>query len=395
VGGSFTTAGGSPAFRVARWDGSSWSALGTGVTGDVRAIAISGSDVYVGGSFTAAGGSPALRVARWDGSSWFALGGGLSETVNAIAIDGSSVYVGGAFTTAGGSGAFRIARWNGSSWSVLGSGTSGTVNAIAVDGSELYVGGEFTTAGGLAAARIARWDGSNWSSLGSGTTGIVRAVDAIGGDVHVGGDFTVAGTNPSFYFGRYNPVIVSILITSFRAELDVSGVKLWWDIFADEDVEEFRIYRREEGGVSYERINARDRIPPDARTYIDTSIEFGKTYQYILGVARPDGSEVRSLAVDVKTASHALSLAQNYPNPFNPSTTISFTLPGATHVNLVVVDAQGKIVTTLMDGTLVAGPQEVQWNGRDARGNAVSSGVYFYRLQAGKRVQTRKMVLIK
>jgi len=95
-----------PANYIAKWNGSSWSALGSGVGGySVTAIAISGSDVYVGGSFTAAGGVPANYIAKWNGSSWSALGSGVSggsfDQVKAIAISGSDVYVGGTFTTAG------------------------------------------------------------------------------------------------------------------------------------------------------------------------------------------------------------------------------------------------------------------------------------------------------
>lgn len=395
VGGTFTTAGGTTALRVARWNGSSWSPLGVGPSADVNAIRVAGSDVYVGGSFAAVSGMGASRIARWNGSTWSALGSGVSGTVNAIAIDGSDIYVGGAFTTAGGLSANRIARWNGSAWSALGSGLSGTVNAIAVDGSSVYVGGAFTTAGGLGAARVAMWDGGSWSSFGSGTSDVVNGIDVASGDLYVGGQFTVAGSKPSFYFGRYNPKIVPIFVTSFRAEADASGVRLWWDLFADEDVAEFRIYRRKKGDAVYERASANNPIPPNARTFVDTSIELGETYQYVLGVARPDGSEVRSAAAEVTTIAHVFFLRQNYPNPFNPTTTIAFTLPNKQHVALAVFDARGSNVRTLVDGTVEAGETEIRWDGKDGGGKPVSSGVYFYRLQAGTRVQTRKLVLIR
>jgi len=119
VGGDFVDAGGAPyADRLARWDGAQWQALGSGapdgaIGNPVNAIAMSGSDVYVGGEFANAGVvSDTRRIARWDGSQWHALGSGIDNgTVNAIAISGSDVYVGGSFTNAGGvSGANRIAR---------------------------------------------------------------------------------------------------------------------------------------------------------------------------------------------------------------------------------------------------------------------------------------------
>ncbi len=95
------------------------------------------------------------------------------------------------------------------------------------------------------------------------------------------------------------------------------------------------------------------------------------------------------------TAPTALHLDQNYPNPFNPSTTITFTVPGNTHVTLSIFDVAGKHVATLVDGTLPAGPRSVQWNGKDTSGNVVRSGVYFYRVTAGEELIAKKMILLK
>jgi hypothetical protein len=118
-----------------------------GIFGDSHAIAVSGSNVYVGGTFIAAGGILASNIARWNGRSWSTLGSGLNSNVLAIAVSGNEVYVGGNFTSAGGISANRIARWNGSSWSALGIGVNGEVRTIAIGGSNVYVGGAFTAAG--------------------------------------------------------------------------------------------------------------------------------------------------------------------------------------------------------------------------------------------------------
>jgi hypothetical protein len=98
---------------------------------------------------------------------------------------------------------------------------------------------------------------------------------------------------------------------------------------------------------------------------------------------------------DVTTPVPGLSLAQNQPNPFNPTTRIAFTLPDESHANLSVFDARGRLVTTLIDQWMRSGAADVIWDGRDARGTPVSSGVYFYRLTTDSRSLTRKMVMVK
>lgn len=94
------------------------------------------------------------------------------------------------------------------------------------------------------------------------------------------------------------------------------------------------------------------------------------------------------------------SLGQNYPNPFNPSTSIVYTLPEAARVTLEIVNVLGQKVSTLVDQPQNAGAFEVVWNGRDSAGQAVASGVYFYRLEAstpaGKRFSDiKRMLLLK
>ncbi len=88
-------------------------------------------------------------------------------------------------------------------------------------------------------------------------------------------------------------------------------------------------------------------------------------------------------------------LRQNYPNPFNPNTTISFNLPRESPVKLVVYDVTGRQVKTLISARYPAGSHQIQWNGRDDHGNAVASGSYAYRIQAGNYIQSKKMMLLK
>ena len=91
------------------------------------------------------------------------------------------------------------------------------------------------------------------------------------------------------------------------------------------------------------------------------------------------------------------TLSQNFPNPFNPSTTIEFGVPGEAFqdVSLKVFNVLGQAVKELVNAQLPAGRHSVIWNGKDNLGAQVSSGVYFYQLNAGEFVAIKKLVLMK
>ncbi len=226
VGGNFTnTAGIAAADDLARWDGSTWSALGSNGAGNgafngtVTALAVAGSDLYAGGYFrNAADIDEADGVAKWDGLDWSALGsngagdGAIGEgfpVVQALAVGGANVYMGGAFhDLAGIAEADGVARWNGvglvGAWDRTAPATgrssaSSTRSRCPV--ASLYVGGEFDDAAGIAEAdAIARWNGSSWSALGSNGAGdgalsgnYVNDLAVSGSDLYVGGAFPTAG----------------------------------------------------------------------------------------------------------------------------------------------------------------------------------------------------------
>jgi hypothetical protein len=88
-------------------------------------------------------------------------------------------------------------------------------------------------------------------------------------------------------------------------------------------------------------------------------------------------------------------LAQNYPNPFNPSTEILFDLPTASHVRLNIFNILGQRVCTLVDETVTAGYHKVTWDGTNDAGSGVPSGIYFYKIDAGDFVQSKKMMMLK
>lgn len=221
VGGIFDQAGALPAGGLAIWNGSSWTTVGDGfdqgafgpspVLNSVRALAVNGADIYAGGFFRSVGRVEANYIARWNGTNWSALGSGVkgsndfsTTVVSAIAVNGSNVYVGGNFTNAGGVSANNVAKWDGNRWSALGSGLNGPVSAIVLSGSDVYVGGSFTTAGGGSANYIAKWDGIGWSALGSGLNSNVTAIASTSGVFFVGGNFTSAGGINANHIAQWN-----------------------------------------------------------------------------------------------------------------------------------------------------------------------------------------------
>ncbi len=191
---------------VVKWDGAQWSGVGGSVqVGSMNGLtnAIAGFDdgsgpaIYVGGSFDQAGGVPVQNIARWNGTSWSAVGLGLGADVRVLLVhdDGSgpALYAGGDMP--GG-----LARWNGNQWTLVGGGLGGSVRALCVhdDGSgpALFAGGDFTTAGGNPARHLARWDGANWTALGAGVEQAVLALASFD-DGSCAGRSLYIGTDPN------------------------------------------------------------------------------------------------------------------------------------------------------------------------------------------------------
>jgi hypothetical protein len=98
---------------------------------------------------------------------------------------------------------------------------------------------------------------------------------------------------------------------------------------------------------------------------------------------------------EINATTKEFGLTQNYPNPFNPSTTIRYALTENTKVSLKIYNMLGQEVRTLVDKEETSGIKDVTWDGTDSFGKQVASGVYIYKLNAGKTVTSRKMIFIK
>ncbi|MEO5571417.1 MAG: T9SS type A sorting domain-containing protein [Bacteroidia bacterium] len=202
AGGEFQNAGGNVVNRVAKWNGSAWSAMDNGMDSYVRTLTFFNNELYAGGDFIYAGGTVCWMVAKWNGSSWDSLNTGVRGSgVYSLAVYNSELYAGGFFdTTLNFNQGRGIVKWNGTSWvainGVFASGVAGAagfrVRAMKTFGGKLYVGGTFTTADGVTVNNIAKWDGTSWSAIGTGTNGDVNAFAVYNGDLYAGGNFTTA-----------------------------------------------------------------------------------------------------------------------------------------------------------------------------------------------------------
>lgn len=186
----------------------------------------------------------------------------------------------------------------------------------------------------------------------------------------------------------------AVAITSFEVAFSMEGVTLAWIIGSADDLAGVNVYRSIEEDAGFVRIN-KVLIPAGRDSeYLDRDVQPGEEYFYRIGAVDRDG-EFFSRTASVQIPLGEMALYQNVPNPFNPSTTISFYLPEPTRVVLTIYDVLGGHVRTLLDEDKSFGLHEVVWDARDSRGDGVSTGVYFYRLQTGGKVLTKKLTVLK
>jgi hypothetical protein len=412
VGGVFNSVGGIHANSIAKWDGTNWSALGTGVTDSVlnfasmpivTSIAAIGNDIYVGGRFNRAGTSPARGFAKWDGTKWAALMDtvGNFDTVFTIASVGGSVYAGGVIRTGVGLPSGSVRRWNGTGWDTLGlefdrqvraiavynnmlyiggdftkvgqtsarglvvydpasktvtpvpNGPNGNVRTIVVDGNTLYIGGDFEQIGGIAASRIVKWTPSSnaWTALGSGFSKTVFAIGVYTGGIYAGGDFSTSTGDAGNFVARWD------------------GTQ-WLPVG---DGTDSRVYAL--APVGYELYMGGNFINAGGQD----AHYMAHWIRVVLGVDRQDDES--SIA--------GLATIGSYPNPISTDATIALSLARRATVSLSICSDRGETIAKLYDGTLEPGDHRFTWSGQ-----GLADGVYFCILRSGDRVTTQKLVLM-
>ena len=208
-----------------------------------------------------------------------------------------------------------------------------------------------------------------------------------------------SGSRPSFAFDNIFIIAsdrLPVELISFTALTGENGVQLNWSTATEVNNYGFDILRQAQDDNNWEKIgfvqgHGNSNSPKDY-LFVDANPPAGKVL-YKLKQIDFDGAFEYSKVVEVNVDTpQEFRLAQNYPNPFNPSTVISYQLPMDGNVTLKVYDMLGKEVTTLVNEFQRAGSYNYQFSINNLQ---LSSGVYYYRLQSGNFVETKKFIVMK
>jgi outer membrane protein assembly factor BamB len=365
VAGDFSFIGGQPRDGIAALDTLTGAALpwNPGTDDWINAMAMSSGTLYVGGQFSTVGRMPRYRAAALDTATGMATAWNpnVDDDVTALVTNGETVYLGGFFRHVGGEPREFLAAVDAATDAVKPwrADCDGVPSALVLEDSTLFVGGEFiSTVNGLPRTDLAALDATTgavkpWDANLSGSVGTptpaVHALALSGHTLYVGGDFYSFG-------GQVRPCLAAID--------DSVGRATTWAPGADFPVRSLAI----SGGTLY------------------AGGIFGA-----VGLLPCHGLAALSIPTDRVSLPAAFALAQNFPNPAGVETLVRFSLPAAATATLALYDVQGRCVKTpLRRSLLQAGPHDISLELGGLR-----PGVYVYRLEAGGRTATRKMLVVR
>jgi hypothetical protein len=239
-------------------------------------------------------------------------------------------------------------------------------------------------------------------------------VNAAGGDYHLAlhspaidaGDPDPASNDPDgsrgdmgMYGAHAFTMDQPVYPKNLHCAISAGDAVLTWDANPEGDLASYAVYKSADPAFIPSAANFVTLVTAPTTMYNDGAVVSGTFYRlsavdgsgYASGYAGP----VEPDASGIGDAWYAFRLHQNHPNPFNPTTRIGYEVASRVRVTLGVYDVRGALVKTLVDEDRGPGSYTAEWNGTDFAGERVSTGVYFYRLNAGQFAQTRKMVLLK
>jgi hypothetical protein len=368
--------------------GSTWTnVMGQGIEVDT-VLSLAEGCGYI---FTGANGVESVYRSTDNGETWSTANNGLPPyaAINELITAGSTLYAAtdrGIYSSDDSSGHWKIDT-AGLSLNQLYPGQNGGTVGIALAGSKLY-----TIKKSWGSVYTSPTDNISWTQIAADILHEGYAITAIDTNVFIATQqgIYLYDINRSTWLSRNNglPIDDTIyLVSCILTKID----NLLFAYLESSSLYSYGkgIYVTSNLGLMWTHVN--DSI------FSNTSISAMVANRKYLFAGTQSGGWRISIA-DVVTSVHndrtlmptGYSLYQNYPNPFNPSTTISFCVPSKSFVTLKVYDIIGREVVTLVDQEISAGFYAQQWNAIN-----VSSGVYFYRLQAGSFTETKKLVLLK
>jgi hypothetical protein len=185
------------------------------------------------------------------------------------------------------------------------------------------------------------------------------------------------------------------LLQHFSSESCGNSIRVNWTLAEKGRQMQFHVYRSNDNG-EFQKL-AGVGIIEDHMSFLyeDRDLLPSTSYVYRVDVSDEAGYRMLFETDPVLTPKWPVTLNQNHPNPFNPSTAISYYLPESSLVKLEIFDVSGRSIVCLVNREQEMGTHAIEWKGMDARGIQVASGVYFYRLEAGKQSSIKKMILLR
>ena len=363
-------------------NGTNWTYVNNGLKHtNVRVLTVCGSDLYAG---TDSGG---VFLSNNNGKSWTDVSIGLTNAnVNALVVksaeDGSGTSL---FAGAGGGiwsevrGGIFLSTNNGTSWTKIKTGLN--VTALAVMGKNLFAGTWWGNG-----VYLSTDNGTSWAEVNNGLPAPYV------------NDLAVIGTNLFAGVWSYSPPPGGVFLSTNNGEkwehvgLESTIVPPFVVIGTNLFVGDWN------GGVFFTADNGTSWTAVNTGLNATTIDALGRNGSYLFastgnGIWRRPLSEMITSVEEPpseRSIPENFSLEQNYPNPFNPTTSIQFHLPASSFVTLKVYNSAGREVATLVDRQLPAGSHRTEWNA-----SSVPSGIYYYRIQAGNHMETKKLVVMR
>ena len=337
-------------------NGSNWTQ--TSLVMSVYSLASNGITVYAGGS-----GNGVYRTTN-NGVNWVQTSLN-NQFILTLVISGNTIFAG----TGSPQNDIYLSTNGGDNWSKV-SDPGGDVFSLAIGGSYVFSGcgpnGVYRTSN----------NGANWSQT-SLNSGIFYDIKTNGAQIFAG---STSGLFVSTNYGT-NWTETS-LSTQVVYAIGVSGINL----FAANG--NSGVYVSSNNGINWVQRNEGLSGANVQSLWIHNNYVFAGA---VAGsISRRSISELTPITNTSLDMPSAFSLSQNYPNPFNPATNIEFSIPQASFVKLAVYDVSGRELETLVSQNMTAGTYKADWDA-----SKYSSGVYFYRIDAGEYKSVRKMMLIK